>query len=303
MKIPKNKWRELNVDPFSLDLGAKLVLEQVLGYPPAGNDVLLCRGRYKDQPLEFYLKLPRHKDANFANEAAALIHLAKTPIPAPQVLAYGQHAETETEFLAITAMPGQRMSGKLVEDYWGPARKNIDPYLVKIAESLAQIHALDLDWPPVTPRTQFVIPSVVDTDNPSGDWLHEQIFWLEENKPEPTAPCFVHGDHHYANLLWEGDQISAVLDWELCGMGWREFDIAWSLLPRQGQRFLNTVEQHKVFLDAYQAHQPFDRFAVVWCVGLIATHFLSLRYFWDDQEYHALLKRLCKEYIRQVEIK
>lgn len=300
MKIPTHKWRELLVDPFALDLGSHFRLEQVLGYPPGGNDVLLCRGRYKGQPVEFYLKLPRHKDANFANEAAALIHLTKTPIPAPRVLAFGQYAETETEFLAITAMPGQRMSGKLAEDHWQPARNNIAPYLVKIAESLANIHALDLDWQPVNPRTQFFIPTVVDVDNPSEDWLKEQIFWLEENKPERSAPCFVHGDHHYANLLWQGGEISAVLDWELCGIGWREFDIACNLLPRPGQQFLNALEQYKVFLDAYRQQQDFDDFSVAWCFCLIATHFLSLRSFWEDQAYHAMLRGLCEELLRDL---
>ncbi|HKJ26599.1 MAG TPA: phosphotransferase [Anaerolineales bacterium] len=297
MKIPKNKWRELLVDPFALNLGPELALDRVLGYPPAGNDVLLCRGRYKGQPIEFYLKLPRHTDANFANEAAALIHLAGTAIPAPKVLAYGQHEATSIEFLAVTAMPGERMSGTLTEPRWQGAKSNIHPYVEKIAESLVSIHTLVLDWPPVQPRSQYFIPTVVDVDNPSAAWLREQIFWLEENKPDQTEPCFVHGDHHYANLLWAGDSISAVLDWELCGMGWREFDIAWSLLPRPGQRFFNTLDHQRTFLDVYQVHQPFDHFSVAWCFTLIAVHFLSLKSFWYDQDYHQLLKALSGEHL------
>ena len=44
----------------------------------------------------------------------------------------------------------------------------------------------------------------------------------------------------YANILWAGHHISGILDFELAGYGNKEFDIAWAVFRRPGQKFLRT---------------------------------------------------------------
>lgn len=296
MTISKKPFRTPLVDPLELNLGEDLVLEKITGYPHAGNDVFVCRGKYRDRATDFYLKIARHKDANFANEAAALAFLEDTPIAAPRVMAHGKHPGTPHEYLALSAMPGVRMSGALDGAEWVSARTDIRPYLEKIAESVAGIHQLTVDWQPVRPRSQFALP-VVATENPISPWLNECVDWLRENQPSHRETCFVHGDHHYANLLWQEGEISAVLDWELCGMGWQAFDLAWSLLPRPGQQFLTTMPEQRVFLEAYQKELPFKSASVAWCFVLVAAHFLSIRALWADRAYRDLLQVLCDTYM------
>ena len=41
-------------------------------------------------------------------------------------------------------------------------------------------------------------------------------------------------------ILWNNKKISAVLDWELSGIGNKEFDIAWAIINRPSQKFLKT---------------------------------------------------------------
>ena len=40
-------------------------------------------------------------------------------------------------------------------------------------------------------------------------------------------PCFVHGDYSFHNLLFEGDRLTAVLDWELAHIGHAAEDLGY----------------------------------------------------------------------------
>ena len=55
--------------------------------------------------------------------------------------------------------------------------------------------------------------------------------WLRANIPEGDGdvPVLVHGDYALHNILFDGDQIGGVLDWELAHVGDRAEDIAWLL--------------------------------------------------------------------------
>ena len=58
----------------------------------------------------------------------------------------------------------------------------------------------------------------------------EYVFdYLVNNRPNEINKCFCHGDFHYANILWDNDHISAILDFELSGIGSKEFDTAWAI--------------------------------------------------------------------------
>lgn len=78
--------------------------------------------------------------------------------------------------------------------------------------------------------------------------------YLVACKPKTVNKCFCHGDFHYANILWQDKHISAILDFELSGLENKEFDVAWALILRPGQKFLRTKEDKMRSDDpAYQA--------------------------------------------------
>ena len=96
------------------------------------------------------------------------------------------------------------------------------------------------------------------------------------NKPESVNECFCHGDFHYANILWKNEKIVAVLDWELSGLGNREFDIAWAIINRPSQKFLKTQDEVDEFIKGYQSLQKCDKSLVDYYMILIYSHFISV---------------------------
>ena len=72
-------------------------------------------------------------------------------------------------------------------------------------------------------------------------------------KEEPSLEfnSFIHGDFHYANILWRKEQISGILDYEYSGYGLKEQDIAWTLVLRPSQKFMDNIEDIKSFLAGY----------------------------------------------------
>lgn len=66
--------------------------------------------------------------------------------------------------------------------------------------------------------------------NPIG---HAAIRWLRRNlPPPPTKLCLVHGDYRTGNfLVSSGNDITAILDWEMAHIGDPLEDLAWSVDP------------------------------------------------------------------------
>ncbi len=285
------KWREPCVDPLVISFNNDLSVLAVVGYPHAGNDVFACIGTQNGQQIEFYLKVARHFDADLENEAAALQAVGQFGLPVPKVLSFGRYAERE--YLALSPMPGQRLSALLQSEEGPTYRSFLHGMLREMGRSLARIHSLPLDWRPVRERRQHKLPVLAD-GNPVQKELEATLAWLSNNPPPHSAPVFIHGDHHYANLLWRMQSISAVLDWELCGKGWREFDLAWAIAFRPSQQFLNTREELESVLAGYQELADFDRTAFLWCLKLIYCHFLNQRGVWEDGEYRSVALEAMK---------
>ena len=60
--------------------------------------------------------------------------------------------------------------------------------------------------------------------------VERSLDWLEANWPADVAagePVLVWGDSRVGNVLYEGYQPRAVLDWEMATLGPREMDVAW----------------------------------------------------------------------------
>ena len=61
--------------------------------------------------------------------------------------------------------------------------------------------------------------------------------WLEANRPPSFLPGMMHGDYHLANLLycWEGPELAAIVDWEMCTVGDPLLDLGWLLATWTGR--------------------------------------------------------------------
>ena len=274
MSTQPEKWRD-TIDPFTLPL-SKFRLIEVLGYPHAGNDVFYAAGEYEGRPCTAFLKVERQAGAALENEAAVLRAL---PYPyKPRLLEYipGPPAGLVTE-----ACEGDRLSVLTGNAGRSEALEYMEPYGV----ALAQLHSLEVPWGDVKHRRFFDLPQ---PDYLEKHQLETYAAFLFSHPPEGESRCFVHGDFHYANILWKDGRISAVLDYELSGHGVREFDLAWAVVLRPGQQFLKTREELERFLKGYRAAQTFSYPAFRYYYILAALWFYGM----GDEAYRQDLRRI-----------
>ncbi len=109
-------------------------------------------------------------------------------------------------------------------------------------EVLAQLHGMDLSSLDVS-FLELEVPGDTPLRRHVTDWrayydwtregrrhpvLDRGFQWLEDNWPEDEGETVVNwGDARIGNIMYQGFEPSAVLDWEMGGLGPRELDIAW----------------------------------------------------------------------------
>jgi aminoglycoside phosphotransferase (APT) family kinase protein len=71
--------------------------------------------------------------------------------------------------------------------------------------------------------------------------------WLRENRPPVDRVSLLHGDYRNGNFLFDEErgEISAVIDRELCYLGDRHSDLAYTMLPGWG-----SLDENGTFLVA-----------------------------------------------------
>lgn len=272
MQHPK-KWRD-TIDPFTLPYHTFTPLE-ILGYPHAGNDVFHARGLYAGQEVRAYIKVARQRGAAIDNEVALL---SQPGIPlAPRVIDCGLG---DTPFSVTLELPGERLSGLLRQN---PAL-DLLPYLREYGRTLAQLHRLTPEAPAVADRRFFHRPSPELCQRLGLGELTDNF----SRQPGNGVRCFCHGDFHYANILWQDGHISGILDFELSGYGDRDFDLAWAMFCRPGQRFLQTHREQEEFLAGYAEVGEYDPSTVRFYLAQIGVYFLS--FCGEDEGYCGWLR-------------
>ncbi|MBO4419685.1 MAG: aminoglycoside phosphotransferase family protein [Oscillospiraceae bacterium] len=267
MKHPE-KWRE-TIDPFSLPYKHFRPTE-ILGYPHAGNDVFHARGIYHGEEVTAFVKAARYEGKTIENEVALLNRLQAPMIP--KVIDCGFDG---TPFSVTLELPGERLSVIVGEN------KELASlaYMEEYGAALAKLHQLHIPAEPVKDRRFFHTPGE-ELLNSLG---LEQLRPFFSRPPASKACCFCHGDFHYANILWKDGRLSGMLDFELAGYGNRDFDIAWAIFRRPGQKFLKTELEREAFLSGYSRFGAFDQEAVRFYMAQCYVYFL--RFSGDDGEY------------------
>ncbi len=277
------KWRESKIDLSKLNL--KTIREyKVISYPPAGNDVFDCIGTLNSgESINFVLKSERGTFANFDNEIKVLQAIKKFPVP--KVIETGKI--DNFTYIVMNKMDGEKLSGLFEEN------KNVDrtKYLFLYGQELAKIHKIKLDWSIAKQRDINDIPKSSVYKN-LDNWENEIIRYLEETMPKIIMDTFIHGDFHYGNILWKNNKISAILDWEYSGIGFKEQDIAWALILRPGQEFMDNVSDYNCFLNGYNSVNDFDYIKLKWCLINGLLHFYLMNKNKNDDKYLLKLQNL-----------
>jgi aminoglycoside phosphotransferase (APT) family kinase protein len=108
--------------------------------------------------------------------------------------------------------------------------------------ALAELHAIDLREVD-TGFLEFPVPGAtalsrhIENQRRYYEWMRdgrrhpvlERCFaWLDAKRPRAEAPTVISwGDSRIGNVLYEGFEPAAVLDWEMAGLGPRGLDVGW----------------------------------------------------------------------------
>ena len=280
------KWRESKIDLSKLNL--KTIREyKVISYPPAGNDVFDCIGTLNSgESIKFIFKSERGTIANFDNEIKVLKTIKNFPVP--KVIETGK--VDNFTYIVMNKMDGEKLSDLFEKN------KNIDraKYLFLYGQELAKIHKIKLNWSIAKQRDINDIPTSSVYKN-LDNWENEIIRYLEETKPKIIMDTFIHGDFHYGNILWKNYKVSAILDWEYSGIGFKEQDIAWALILRPGQKFMDNVSDYKCFLSGYSSVNVFDYIKLKWCLINGLLHFYLMNRNKNDNKYLLKLQDLINQ--------
>lgn len=279
------KWRESKIDLSKLHL-KHINKYKIISYPPAGNDVFECVGTLNSgEKINFILKSERGSFANFDNEVKVLHQI--TGFPIPKVIETGKL--NNLRYIVMNKIEGEKLSDIFKEKSHTDKLK----YLFLYGKALGQIHKLNLKWDTAKQRDINSVPSKKIYKN-LDDWELDIINYLEDTKPHIIMDTFIHGDFHYGNILWENYKISAILDWEYSGLGFKEQDIAWALILRPQQQFMDKLEDYKSFLQGYNSVGTYDKSKLKWCLINGLMHFYLMNKNPSNNIYLIKLKTLIE---------
>lgn len=138
---------------------------------------------------------------------------------------------------------------------------------------IAKIHALadtmpfDLarsinDWETLVNQSVVAFDSVITVNSEDKAYLHQAAATLHPKMAtlprEKPLYGMIHGDVIRANVQVSDDGQVTVLDFDLCGLGWRAYDVASYLLVMKG--LPDQDESERAFLEGYQEIRSLTKF-------------------------------------------
>ena len=169
-----------------------------------------------------------HASMELEARVQAIAAAAGTPVP-HVLVADNSAAALGNPFLICEEVEGEpiarRIERQLEKAGGQTARSRL---LSQCAQALAAIHRADADDPELATQDQLAewrsrLDAMGDT-TATFEWAFR---WLAANRPAPSPPHLVHGDYRMGNLIVDGSDLAAVLDWELVHVGEVYEDLAW----------------------------------------------------------------------------
>ncbi len=155
--------------------------------------------------------------------------LARTAVPVPAVFWH----EPSGEVLGAPFFMMERVAGETMPLFWYGGQS---PRLEACARALGLVHGVD--WR--TAGLEFLGDARGGAiESELGEWRRRAAAaglenhpllvklggWLVANAPGDTEMVLLHGDPNAGNYLLRGDEVVAVLDWELAALGDRRSDL------------------------------------------------------------------------------
>ncbi|MGI5128012.1 phosphotransferase family protein [Pseudonocardia sp. CA-107938] len=173
------------------------------------------------------------------HQATILAALAGTGVPVPRVRA---RDDEQPAWFAMDFARGEAAEPILLVD------PEVEPALARsrmldAARVLGALHAVPLsvvagmpavDAAAEVERWSATMSAVPDELRPGGAALVEALLAAV---PAPVPPVIVHGDFRLGNLLFDGAEPVALVDWEIWGVGDPRVDLGWFGVFTDGRLF------------------------------------------------------------------
>jgi aminoglycoside phosphotransferase (APT) family kinase protein len=166
-----------------------------------------------------------------AQESAALRALADAGVRAPRI--WGD--DPDGELFGGAAVLLERLPGRTDAVEYLRADPDVGrARTLDLARALAELHAAPVPAPafgqPRGNRAQLALwrrqfEEARLEPYPALSWLFD---WLAEHAEEPARLVLVHGDFRPGNVLFSGERITGILDWEMAHAGDPGEDLAWA---------------------------------------------------------------------------
>ena len=143
-------------------------------------------------------------------------------------------------------------------------------YIGAMAHLLADIHATSSQNLPKLPIRRDPYPELLDFLPKGDDWLDVHAVMQDQiNTADPAEPKLLHGDFWPGNILWQGQSVAAILDWEDAALGDPLSDVACCQLEL---RYKFGPESMTEFSQAYTTRHTVDQRRLnIWQVYVAAA--------------------------------
>lgn len=196
---------------------------------------------------ELVIRLPppgskQRGSSDVLHQSSVMAVMGRCGVPVPEVRHAGDGERWfGTPYFVVTMVRGRSTSlfregrsvtdGGIIED--GSGLRSV---FTSAMETLAAIHAVDwrrllAGWSGPTSLEREITkwqPTLEKSSN--GSWIEEggalARLLLDRKPPEP-AYSVVHGDYYSNNWIFAGGRITAVVDWEISGIGAPGLDLGW----------------------------------------------------------------------------
>ncbi len=162
-------------------------------------------------------------------------------------------------------------------------------HLVQLGEEMARLHKIPAPsyLPQQFPYGRSHFPEVTDSQlgHAYVEWLSEKNKYLQKRIPKQLPMALIHGDVFFDNVIVQGDQLMAIIDFEEACHYWRCFDLGMAMVGacRDGKGI--SFEKAGRFIRGYEKETPLrsierenlKTFAVY---AAVATSF------WRFRQYH-----------------
>jgi len=161
--------------------------------------------------------------------------------------------------------------------------------LVQLGEEMARLHEIPAPayLPQSFPYGRSHFPEVINSNLGHAyiGWLSEKNSYLQKRIPQHLPTALIHGDVFFDNMIVQGDQLMAIIDFEEACHYYRSFDLGMVIVGACRDRQGISFEKAGQFIRGYQKEttlQSIERDTL----KAFAVYAAAATSFWRFRHYH-----------------